>query len=189
MCLMIWNPHSNLIGQHAFLSASKYHWVNYSDEKLDRVYLMNLAARKGTELHAFAHQAIRLGQKLPRSPKTLNLYVNDAIGFRMTSEQILYYSDNCFGTADTIAFRQNKLRIHDLKTGASAVSEHQLEVYAALFCLEYRFKPFDLEIEMRIYQNDEVRIYEADPDVIVHIMDRIRVFDQRINAIKMEAFS
>lgn len=151
------------------------------------MYLAFLAAKRGTELHAFAHEAIRLGIKLPRGTKTLNAYVNDAIGFRMTSEQILYYSDNCFGTVDTISFRKNFLRIHDLKTGHAPTSERQLEVYAALFCLEYRYSPFDIEIELRIYQSDEVRIYTADPDVIVHIMDRIKVFDKRIEEIKQEA--
>lgn len=186
---MLFNPHSQLAGQHAFLSASKYHWINYDDEKLDRVYIAAMAAQRGTELHAFAHEAIRLGVKLPRSQKTLHLYVNDAIGYRMTPEQVLYYSDNCFGTADTISFRKNFLRIHDLKTGVTHTSEHQLEVYAALFCLEYRIKPFDIETELRIYQNDEVRVYEADPDAIVHIMDKIITFDKRITTLRMEALS
>lgn len=184
---MLFNTHSNLAGQHAFLSASKYHWVNYDEEKLDRVYVAALAAQRGTELHAFAHEAIRLGIKMPRSPKALNMYINDAIGYRMRSEQILYYSDNAFGTADTISFRRNMLRIHDLKTGVAPTSHHQLEIYAALFCLEYRFKPFDIECEMRIYQSDEVRVFEADPEVIAHVMDRIITFDKRINTIRMEA--
>jgi hypothetical protein len=184
---VIFNPHSRLQGQHAFLSASKYHWISYTEEKLDRAYLASLAAKRGTELHTFAHEAIRLGIKLPRTENTLNKYVNDAIGFRMTPEQILYYSDNAFGTADAIAFRKNRLRIHDLKTGAIPSSEHQLEVYAALFCLEYDFKPNTIEIELRIYQNDEVRIYDADPDAIFHIMDRIIMFDKRIETIKAEA--
>jgi hypothetical protein len=183
---MIFKEHSNLLGQHAFLSASKHHWINYEDEKIDRVYIAALAARKGTELHEFAHEAIRLGIKLPKTPKTLHLYVNDAIGYRMASEQVLYYSDNCFGTADSISFHRSKLRIHDLKTGVTKTSEHQLEVYAALFCLEYRVKPFEIEMELRIYQNDEIKIYEGDPDVIVHIMDRIITFDKRIQAIRME---
>lgn len=186
---MIFNTHSQLVGRHAFLSASKYHWTNYDDDKLERVFLAMLAAQRGTELHAFAHDAIRLGVKLPRSQKTLNMYINDAIGYRMKTEQILYYSDNCFGTADAIAFRKSFLRIHDLKTGLTPVSERQLEVYAALFCLEYRIKPFEIEIELRIYQNDEIQIYEADPDVITHIMDRIVTFDKRIEAIRMEASS
>jgi hypothetical protein len=148
-----------------------------------------LAAQRGTELHDLAHNLIRLGVKLPRTPKTLNLYVNDAIGFRMTPEQILYYSDNSFGTADAISFRKNKLQIHDLKTGTTPTSVRQLEVYAALFCLEYRMKPFDIEIELRIYQNDEIQIFEADPDIIFHIMDKIITFDKRIDALKMEALS
>lgn len=186
---MIFNTHSNLVGLHAFLSASKYHWVNYDEEKIDRAYIAAMAARRGTELHAFAHEAIRLGIKLPKTPNTINLYVNDAIGYRMVPEQVLYYSDNCFGTADAICFRRNKLRIHDLKTGITQTSEKQLEIYAALFCLEYKFKPFEIGIELRIYQKNEARIYEADPDVITHIMDRIVTFDKRINQIRMEAES
>jgi hypothetical protein len=186
---MLFNKHLDLVGQHAFLSASKYHWINYEDDKLDRAFTASMAARRGTELHLFAHEAIRLGVKLPKSPKTLHLYVNDAIGYRMVPEQVLYYSENAFGTADTIAFRRNTLRIHDLKTGVTPCSVHQLEVYAALFCLEYRFKPFDISIELRIYQNNEVQVYDADPDTIVHIMDKIKSFDERIKIIRMEAMS
>lgn len=183
---MIFNTHSNLAGQHAFLSASKYHWVNYTDQKLDAAFVAAMAARRGTELHDLAHQLIRLGVKLPKTPTTLNLYVNDALGYRMTPEQVLYFSENCFGTADAISFRRNKLRIHDLKTGITQTSEKQLEIYAALFCLEYQYKPHDLDIELRIYQSDQVRIYEADPDVIAHIMDRIISFDRRINELRGE---
>lgn len=186
---MLFNKHSDLAGKHAFLSASKYHWVNYDDEKLDRSFVTAMAAQRGTELHALAHELIRLGVRLPRSAKSLNMYVNDAIGYRMASEQVLFYSENCFGTADTISFRRDKLRIHDLKTGVTPTSERQLEIYAALFCLEYRFKPFEIEIELRIYQNDEVQIYEADPDVISHIIDKIITFDKRIKDLRMEAVS
>lgn len=186
---MIFNTHSQLAGQHAFLSASKYHWINYDEEKLDRAYTAAMAAARGDRLHALAHFLIREGVNLPKTNKTLNLYVNDAIGFRMIPEQILFYSPNAFGTADVIQFRRRKLRIHDLKTGVSPTSEHQLEVYAALFCLEYKFNPFDIEIELRIYQSDEVRIYEADPDVIMHICDKIVTFDKRINAIREEDLS
>jgi hypothetical protein len=184
---MLFNKHSELAGLHAFLSPSKYHWINYDEEKLDRVFTARMAAQRGTDLHNFALDAIRLGVKLPKSAKTLHLYVNDAIGYRMTPEQPLFYSENAFGTADTISFRRNKLRIHDLKTGLSPSSVHQLEVYAALFCLEYHFKPHDIEIELRIYQNDEVQVYEADPDVIVHIMDKIITFDKRVTALRVEA--
>lgn len=184
---MLFNDHSRLTGKHAFLSASKYHWINYDEDKLSRVFTARMASQRGTDLHAFALDAIRLGVKLPKSAKTLHLYVNDAIGYRMTPEQILFYSDNAFGTCDTISFRKNKLRIHDLKTGLHPCSVHQLEVYAALFCLEYQFKPFDIEIELRIYQNDEVQIYEGDPDVITHIMDKIVTFDKRLNELRLEA--
>ncbi len=116
---MNFNKHLAIEGQHAFLGASKYHWINYSEEKLIESYSKFQAAREGTELHAFAAQCIRLGQKLPRSQKTLNMYVNDAIGYKMTPEQPLYYSENCFGTADAISFRKNLLRIHDYKSGVT----------------------------------------------------------------------
>ena len=186
---MLFRPHSELAGKHAFLSASKYHWTNYDEDKLDRVYLTALAAQRGTEIHAFAHEAIRLGIKLKGASSTLSMYVNDAIGFRMTSEQVLYYSDNCFGTADTISFRRNMLRIHDLKTGAIPANVRQLEIYAALFCLEYRMKPHAISMEFRIYQNNEIQMIDGDPDVIAHIMDKIITFDKRIDAIRMEALS
>lgn len=184
---MHFNAHSKLAGQHAFLGASKYHWINYDEDKLSRTYLRALAAQRGTELHAFASEAIRLGIKLPGNGKTLNRYVNDAIGYRMSPEQVLYYSDNCFGTADAIAFRRNLLRVHDLKTGETPTSHHQLEVYAALFCLEYGFKPFEIDIELRIYQSDEVTVWEGDSDQITHIMDKIVTFDKIITGIRMEA--
>lgn len=186
---MNFNQHYDLVGQHAFLSASKYHWINYDVDKLDQKFITHMAAQRGTELHELAHNLIRLGVKLPRSTKTLNLYVNDAIGWRMTPEQVLFYSEVCFGTADAIGFKNNFLRISDLKTGVSPTSEHQLEVYAALFCLEYRYKPTQLKIELRIYQNDEVRVYEGDPLVITHIMDRIITFDKRIKELRKEALA
>jgi hypothetical protein len=180
---------TNLGGRHAFLSASKYHWLNYTDEKLDVAFMNSLAAERGTKLHAFAHQAIQLNRKQPATKDSLNMYVNDAIGYKMTCEQVLYYSDNCFGTADTISFRKNTLRIHDLKTGMNEASFHQLEIYAALFFLEYSEEvggPFDNEIELRIYQNDEVPVLFPDPDDIFHIMKKIEYFDKRIDAMKEE---
>lgn len=178
--------HSELEGQHAFLGASKYHWLNYDEEKLASSYRNHLAKMRGTELHEFAATCIRLGQKLPRSKKTLNMYVNDAIGFKMTPEQILYYSNNCFGTADAISFRDNILRIHDFKSGVIPAHMEQLVIYAALFCLEYRVKPFDIEIELRLYQNDEVEIYIPDPKEILEVMDKIVASDKVINDIRKE---
>lgn len=186
---MNFNTHSAFEGKHAFLSASKYHWINYSNDKLDNVYKTALLAAKGTELHEFAFKAIKLGIKLPRSQKTLNTYVNDAIGYRMVPEQMLFYSVNCFGTADAISFRNKFLRIHDLKTGVTPTSMKQLEVYTAMFCLEYGHKPSDIDIELRIYQNDEVIEHIPEVDDIVHIMDKIVTFDKQIEILKAEALS
>lgn len=183
---MNWNRHSDLEGSHAFLSASKYHWINYDPDKLASSYKAFLAAQKGTELHEFASRCIALGQKLPKSQKTLNMFVNDAIGYKMQSEQTLYYSDNCYGTADAIVFRNSMLRIHDLKTGATPTHMEQLMVYAALFCLEYRVKPESLTMELRIYQNDEVLYHNPEPSEIAEIIEKIIAFDKIINRIREE---
>lgn len=183
---MNFNKHFDLSGQHAFLGASKYHWINYDEDKLVETYSRYTATKKGTILHDFAAQAITLGQKLPKSKKTLNAYVNDAIGYKMTPEQVLYYSPNCFGTADTISFRNGLLRIHDLKTGVIPAHMEQLLVYAALFCLEYRMKPAEIDMELRIYQNDEVLVHNPEVDEIAPIMDKIITFDKLINRIRAE---
>jgi hypothetical protein len=181
---MIFNSHLGLAGKHAFLSPSTYSWLNYDDQKLEARFHAAMAARRGSDIHAFAHEAIRLGLKLSRANQALSTYVNDAIGYKMRCEQTLYYSDNCFGTADTICFRRGKLRIHDLKTGITATSVKQLEIYAALFCLEYEVSPFDIEIELRIYQRDEIRVFEPEPEAIEYIMQKIVEFDQQIESIK-----
>lgn len=184
---MAFNKHSELEGKHSFLSPSKSSWVNYDLDKLDSVFEASKAAARGTRLHKLAHDLIREKQKLPATKETMCLYVNDAIGFRMTPEQPLRYSKHCFGTADALSFRRNKLRVHDLKTGEKETSERQLEVYVALFCLEYGFLPFNIEMELRIYQSDEVRIYDPDPVDITLIMDRIKVFSARLDELEMEA--
>lgn len=181
---MNFNSHSELIGKHAFLSPSNYHWLNYNDQKLEARFFAAMSARRGTDLHALAHEAVRLGVKLSKANQALATYVNDAIGYKMTCEQMLYYSNNCFGTCDTISFRRGKLRIHDLKTGIVATSEKQLEVYAALFCLEYSIDPFEIEMELRIYQRDEVRVFIPFAENILSIMDKIVEFDQQIEAIR-----
>lgn len=183
---MNFNKHFNVEGKHAFLGASKYHWINYDEDKMIDSYTKFQATLKGTVLHDFACQCIQLGQKLPKSRKTLNMYVNDAIGFKMQPEQVLYFSDNCFGTADAISFRNNLLRIHDLKTGVTKAHMEQLEIYAALFCLEYRKKPSDIDIELRIYQNNEIIIHEPTVEDIVPIMDKIITFDNLLEKIKQE---
>ena len=178
---MNFNRHSELEGQHAFLSPSKYHWINYDLEKLQESYLNYISVKRGTELHAFAAECIRLGQKLPRSKKTLNMYVNDAIGFMMTPEQPLYYSKNCFGTADAISFRDNMLRIHDLKTGKIPAHPEQLEIYAALFLLEYEraygVNPLNTKVNLRIYQNDDIQEFTPDKDRVEEIIYGIKEKD------------
>ena len=183
---MIWNDHSRDVpeGAHAFLGASQYHWLNYDEEKLINVYKNRLAAQQGTRLHAFAKECIELGQKLPKSKKTLNAFVNDAIGFKMRPEQALYFSPNCFGTSDAISFRDNLLRIHDLKTGTTPASMHQLEVYAALFCLEYGKAPGKIDMEFRIYQNDEVIVGQPEGALIEDVMSKIIFFDKLIEKVK-----
>ena len=181
---MNFNKHFNVEGLHAFLSASKYHWVNYDEEKLATSFNRYQAAQMGTRLHEFACECIRLGIKLPKTKKTLNMYVNDSIGFKMETEQILYYSENCFGTADSISFKNNFLRIHDLKTGVNPSSVTQLEIYTALFCLEYDVNPNEIEIELRLYQNDEIVIHIPLIEDILYIMEKIIRFDKEIDKLK-----
>ncbi len=183
---MNFNAHSNLEGLHAFLGASKYHWINYDDDKLIEVYRNDLAKERGTELHNFASQCIKLNQRLPKSQQTLNMFVNDAIGYKMRSEQILYFSENCFGTADAICFRKNLLRIHDLKTGMTPAHMEQLYIYNALFCLEYHFDPHDIEAELRIYQSNEITVENPDPDDISGIMEKIKHFDKILRDIQLK---
>lgn len=181
---MNFNNHSELQDQHSFLSPSNYHWINYTADKLEAVYRNQRAKEKGTVLHAFASMAIIERIKLANHRKALNLFVNDAIGYKMTSEQVLYYSRNSFGTADAISFRDNLLRIFDLKTGISKPSFKQLVTYAALFCLEYGFEPEELKVELRIYQGSGFEINIPDPAFIREVMEKIVEFDVVIENIK-----
>ena len=180
--------HLELIDEHAFLGASKYSWLNYDDNRLIEVYRNAQAVMRGTELHEFAKRCIELEVKLPKVRKTLNMYVNDAIHYKLTPEQPLYYSKNCFGTADTISFDEKEgfLRIHDLKTGSKKAQIDQLQIYAALFCLEYNQRPEAMGIELRIYQNDEILINNPDANRIADIMRKIIRFDDIIEKIKLE---
>ena len=178
--------HYNLKNQHAFLGASNYHWINYSEDKIAEMYYSQIAKEQGTRLHFLASELIELGIKLPDNGNTLNMYVNDAIGYNMTPEQVLYYSDNCFGTADSISFRNNLLRIHDLKTGEIPAHIEQLMIYAALFCLEYKVKPGEINFELRIYQADDILVSNPTAEDIAPIMDRIISFDKLIDNIRKE---
>lgn len=181
---MNFNKHLDNSGRHAFLSPSKYHWINYDDEKVAESYSKFIATQKGVVLHDFAARCITLGQKLPKSNKTLNKYVNDAIGYRMSPEQRLFYSENCFGTTDAICFRNDLLRIHDLKTGVIPAHMEQLEIYAALYCLTHKIKLGEIDMELRLYQSDEIIVHNPTVEDIAPICDKIISFDKIISNIK-----
>ena len=191
---MNFNNHSKIKGCHAFLSASQYHWINYTPEKLRTTFNNKMMAAKGTELHDLAEKLIRQKVKLPDTNKTLNSYVNDAIGYGMTPEQIVFVSENCFGTVDALYFdeRRKFLRIHDLKTGIIPAKITQLIIYAAMFCIEYNYRPAELDIELRIYQNDEIEILTSDDEeidlyeYIEDIMGTIKEFDILLKEMKAE---
>lgn len=187
---MEFEKHLNLRDKHAFLSPSSHRWLNYDDEKLDQVYLNMQAKEKGVKLHQLACDCITLGVKLPNVKTALNMFVNDAIGYRMTPEQPLYYSENCFGTADAIKYEDYFLRIHDLKTGRTPVSMDQLLIYAALFFLEYDDSRGTMlkksNVELRIYQGSGAIISTPERKDISQVMGKIRTFDQRIRNLKGE---
>lgn len=183
---MNFNDHFDLRNKHAFLSPSNYRWINYDEEKLRASFDKLIAIKIGNEYHSLATRLIQLGITLPRNKKSLNQFVNDAIGYRMIPEQILFYSINAFGTSDAICFRNNLLRIHDLKTGSSRVAMEQLEVYASLFCLEYDYKPSSIDMELRIYQGSTILVHNPDPIVIKRIMEKIILFDKKIEEFKNE---
>lgn len=207
---MIFEPHYNLQGKHASLSPSQPHWLRYDEEQLYQKYVSQYAQSMGTSLHELAETLIKNNLKLKKVDKLTVLshllndgiprnvidmeriysnfmnYVNDAIGFKLTPEQILYYSDYCFGTADAISFRNNFLRIHDYKSGTTPAKMEQLLVYAALFCLEYKVKPGDIETELRIYQNDEVIFHNPTAEEILPVMDSIIQHSKTLERINQE---
>lgn len=184
---MNWTKHLELKGTHAPLGASNYHWLGDNIDELKDRYLSLKAKEKGTKLHELAEIMILNGVRAENTEKTFNAYVNDAIGFGMKPEQVLYYSDNIYGTADAIKFSKGLLRIHDLKTGTKTkASEMQLYIYAALFCLEHNQKPGKIDMELRIYQNDEIRYFYPTAEDIAPIMDKIVWADKIIEKLKRE---
>ena len=181
--------HKSLEGLHAPFTASQSSWLRYDDKKIIEVYNNKKASEMGTRLHAWAAETINLGLKQPKSKKTLCAYVNDAIGYKMNTEVVLFYSEHFFGTADAISFRNGVLRIHDLKTGkVGKIESHmeQLEVYTALFCLEYKVKPSDIQIELRVYKSDEVIVWNPTAEDIVPIMDKIVHLDKLLEKLDRE---
>ena len=181
---MRFNNHWQVEGKHAFLGASKYHWIRYDLDKMRRIWENKFASERGTRLHNLAAFCIRERVKLDKNGTTLSMYVNDAIGFRMTPEQVLLYNDDCFGTADAIVFNKGVLRVHDLKTGTHPGNFDQILIYFALFCLEYDINPYDIEMIGRIYQNDDFVELIADPSTVKEIMDTIKLFTKEIDAMR-----
>lgn len=185
---MIYNAHLELADRpHSFLSPSKFYWLNYDEEKLKDSYLNWRASEEGTELHELAALLIKK-QRRQADKDTFGTYVNDAIGFRMDPEIILYYSDNCYGTADAINFNQKQqfLRIHDLKTGKTPAHMEQLMIYAALFCLEYKpiVKLAKLKCELRIYQSNDILVANPSSTEIKEVMDKIVEQDKIVKKIR-----
>lgn len=183
---MKFHSYSNLEGLHASFSPSQPSWLRYDDDKAIEVFMNRKAVEMGSRLHKWAKETIDLGIKQSRSKKTLSAYVNDAIGYKMNTEVVLFYSPRFFGTADAICFRDNILRIHDLKTGKTPVHMEQLEIYAALFCLEYKIKPGEIEMELRIYQNNEMIVHNPTAEDILPIMDRIIHLDKILDKLDEE---
>lgn len=207
---MLWNQHKDYEGKHAFLGASQWRWTTWDDATLEDRYYSQYAQQAGTILHALAHDCICSNMKLNKSDKHLidmymyknfiprnaydtdffldNLlpFVNDAIGFHMSSEVLLFYSPNCFGTADAIMYyeKDKTLRIHDLKSGTQAAHPEQLMIYAALFYLEYKKKPTENKTLLRIYQNCEIIEYEPDPMEIEKLMKLIQNRDNYLQLMK-----
>lgn len=212
---MQFNNHRHLEGKHAILSASSWHWLNDEPDDLVNRLRSKYAQSIGTILHSVAYKHIKYRIKLHKYDKNnvilelltncipapivdsldfdvmfenLMVYVNDCIGFRMEPEVVLCYSENFFGTTDAIAYseRDHFLRIHDYKSGVTEASVNQLMVYAALFCLEYGIKPGHIETELRIYQNNEVGIWQPSVDELVPVIDKIVTFDKFLTNINEE---
>lgn len=171
---MMFNHHEELRGKHATLSPSKYYWVDYTPERLREYFGRLHAVEEGIDTHDFARRCIERGVKLPKRKKTLNMYVNDSINLGLTPEQVLYYSSDCFGTADAIGFQDGVLYIFDLKTGTSSADMRQLLIYAALFCMEYpREWSAVSEVVLRIYQNKTFREERPTKEKVVDVAKRI----------------
>ena len=170
---------SGTLPDHAIFSPSQPSWLNYSDEQTIERYCNAKAKEMGTRLHSWAAETIALNIRQSRSHKTLNMFINDAIGFRMTPENdITYptrfvYSEFFFGTCDAYSYNNGVLRIHDLKTGKGPVHPEQLEIYAALFYLQEKMDPYKNQTILRIYQNDDVLEWEPEAERIKGIMDLI----------------
>lgn len=182
--MLHFKKHYSVEGKHAFLGASKCHWVNYDMDKMERIFENQFASLIGTRKHVWAAEAIRLGLRQKENQMTLNAYINDGIRFRMTPEVVLFVNDDFFGTADTISFSKGILRVHDLKTGIHPGDIRQIKIYFVLFCIEYNINPYDIEMIGRIYQNDEIIEFIGDPKEIRDLMEKAKLFCNRIEEMR-----
>lgn len=198
---------------HAVLSPSKGSWINYDKDKMFSYLCSYYATTIGTLIHELAADLIKSKIKVTKNEarKMIQLklltndvphfaidvgkyvnnfvaYVNDAISFDMDPEVKVEYSKYAFGTADALRFNDKKmqLRIHDYKSGITQPCLRQLEIYAAYFCLEKRIKPKDLQIELRIYWQEEIITGLPTAADIVPLMDKTIEMDKFIKSLKGE---
>ena len=191
---MIWNRHSNLEGSHAFLSASKYNWITKTNEELVQAYTNSYSQTIGTLMHAYAADSIKFREKLRKSDargakfdlmrRGVPEFAIDIRSFFPTVMAYVNDSDLCYGTADSITVSNDILRIHDLKTGVTPAKTDQLMVYAALFFLEYPYKPERLRTELRIYQMDDIIVREPEVEEIREVMNAIVEKDRVLQKLK-----
>lgn len=186
------NKNSKLVGAHASLSPSSYHWINYDEDKVRTWYFQKQQASRGDKLHALAAQLIEMGIRLPDLETTMSMYVNDAIGYLMTPEFPVFYSIDCFGTCDAIGIRMEKdrwvLRISDLKTGILPADMKQLLIYCAIFFHEYKtlYKPHEVDVVLRIYQNDTIVEHIPEIPEILWYMDRVKTVAGQVAYLREE---
>lgn len=177
---------------HAFLSPSKFHWIRYDKEKLVKAFYNYMAIERGTKLHEIAANLISESISLPRKNETFNMYVNDAIKYKMEPEKLLRYSDNLYGTADALAYTPgvrgnlNHLRIHDLKTGTTPAHMDQLIIYAGLYCLINHIDPFETEYELRLYQNNDIQIYSPTSQEVAEYIAKMIEADKIVSEIRAQ---
>lgn len=212
---MTFTKHSDKVGKHAMLSPSSWRWVRDTPDELIKRLASQYMPVIGTNLHEIACKHIKYCIKMNKYDRknvllellakgvpsiildaldfdlifeNLMLYVNDCIGFKMTPEVVLMYSDNMWGSTDAICFdeRAHMLRIHDYKSGFGQVYMEQVMIYEALFCLEYQVRPEDIENELRIYQANSILYHNPTPDEINEIMDQIVMGDRILQQLKQE---
>lgn len=178
---------------HSFASGNIKAYESYDEENLDDVrkgFRNYVRGRYPLDQDKTASLAFMFLDNMRYVPEeswlSVAQFINDGCQYKMNSEQPLWYSDNAFGTTDAISFYRNKLRIHDLKTGDTPAKLMQLNIYAALFCLEYHKQPDQIKIELAIYQFGNVTKESPDPKDIRDLMDLIVEDDRVLNLMSLD---